>query len=47
MAADLAFVGIGTITAVYVTTALTAIAFEIVLFGSGVSPFLWTMMGLL
>lgn len=45
--ADLAFIGIGTITAAYVTTALTAVVFEIVLFGSGLSPLLWTLMGLL
>jgi hypothetical protein len=47
IAADFAFIGIGTITAAYVTAALTAIAFEIVLFGSGVSPLFWTLMGLL
>jgi len=46
-AADLAFIGIGTITAAYVTTALTAVVFEIVLFGSGLSPLLWTLIGLL
>jgi hypothetical protein len=46
-AADFAFIGIGAITATYVTTTLTAVALEIVLFGSGVSPLLWTLMGLL
>jgi len=45
--ADLAFIGIGTITAAYVTKALTAVVFEIVLFGSGLSPLLWTLIGLL
>jgi hypothetical protein len=46
-AADLAFIGIGTITAAYVTTALTTVALEVVLFGSAGSPLLWTLMGLL
>jgi len=47
LAADFAFIGIGTITAVSVTTALTAIAVEIVLFGSSVFPLLWPLMELL
>lgn len=46
-AVDFAFIGIGAITAGYVTKTLAAIVLEIVLFGSGVSPLLWTLMGLL
>lgn len=45
--ADLAFIGIGTITVTYVTKALTAVVFEFILFGSGLSPLLWPLLGLL
>jgi hypothetical protein len=46
-AADFAFIGIEAITAAYVTTTLSAVALEIIFFGAGVSPLLWTLMGLL